>query len=126
LGRLLLVCLGGAVGSGARYLLASAVTGMVGPGFPWGTLAVNVIGCFAIEVVLQGARLAGLSPLAVLTMTTGVMGGFTTYSAFNNQILDLARLGTLLPALLYFAATVAGCLIAGLLGIAAGQVIFSR
>ena len=124
--RLLLVCLGGALGSGARYLVASGVGRLVGPGLPWGTLAVNVLGCFAIELVLQAAARAGLAPLVVLSLTTGVMGGFTTYSAFDNQVLDYLRAASYGPAALYFGATVAGCLVAGMVGIAAGQAIWAR
>ena len=123
--RFLLVCLGGAFGSGARYLLATWVAKMVGPGLPWGTWAVNVIGCFVMEVVLQAGARTGLPPLAVLTLTTGVLGGFTTYSAFNNQVLDLFRAGSSGGAL-YLGATLGGCLLAGILGIALGQLIWSR
>jgi CrcB protein len=131
--RLALVCLGGALGSGARYLVATGIGRLGGVTsstsltlFPWGTLAVNVAGCFAIEVVVQASRLAGLPPLALLTLTTGVMGGFTTYSAFNDQLLDLARQGRWTLAAAYLAATTLGCLAAGLLGIAAGQALWGR
>ena len=124
--RLFLVCLGGALGSGARYLVASGVARLVGPGLPWGTLAVNVVGCFAIELVLQAALRIGLGPLVVLSLTTGVMGGFTTYSAFNNQVLDFLRTASYGSAALYFGATVVGCLVAGMLGIAAGHALWTR
>jgi fluoride exporter len=123
---LLLVCLGGALGSGARYLVGLAMTRLASPGFPWGTLLVNVLGCFAIELVVQAGSKANLSPLAVLTLTTGVMGGFTTYSAFNNQLLTLARAGTWPPLALYLTLTLTGCAAAGLLGIAAGQALWNR
>lgn len=123
--NLALVCLGGAFGSGARYLLASWV-GSVAPGrMPWGTLAVNVIGCFLIELVVQAGRRAGLSATAVLTLTTGVLGGFTTYSAFNNQMLDLFRAGGWWGGV-YLAATLLGCLLAGAAGIALGQAVWGR
>jgi fluoride exporter len=125
--KLLLVCLGGALGSGARYLVAAGIGQLVGTvAFPWGTLAVNVVGSFAMEVVVSSARLAGLPPLALLALTTGVLGGFTTYSAFNDQLLDLARQGRWTVAAAYLAATVAGCLAAGLAGIAAGQALWGR
>ena len=123
--RLLLVCLGGAFGSGARFLLAEAIGKAAGPGLPWGTWAVNVIGCFVIElVVLAGAR-EHLSSTAVLTLTTGVLGGFTTYSAFNNQMLALFRAGGGGGAL-YLAATVLGCVLSGCAGLALGQAVFAR
>ncbi|HXU83061.1 MAG TPA: CrcB family protein [Polyangia bacterium] len=123
--RLALVCLGGAFGSGARFLLAEWIGKAAGPGLPWGTWAVNVIGCFAIElVVLAGAR-EHLSSTAVLTLTTGVLGGFTTYSAFNNQTLALLRGGGL-GGVLYVAATLLGCALSGLCGWALGNAVFGR
>jgi CrcB protein len=124
--RLLLVCLGGALGSGARYLMAAGILRAAGPGLPWGTLAVNVVGSFAMEVAVQAGRRAALSPVTLLTLTTGVMGGFTTYSAFNDQVLSLARAGSWGHVALYLGLTVAGCLGAGLLGIAAGQALWGR
>jgi CrcB protein len=124
--RLLLVCLGGALGSGARYLMAQAILRVAGPGLPWGTLAVNVLGSFFMEVVVQAGGRAALSPTTVLTLTTGVMGGFTTYSAFNDQVLSLARAGSWGEVTLYLGLTLAGCLGAGLLGIAAGQALWAR
>lgn len=120
----LLVCLGGACGSGARYLLAAWVDRA--GAYPWGTLLVNVLGCFAIEVVLAGAAAAGLSAVAVTGLTTGVLGGFTTYSAFNHQVLALGRGGSWSLAVGYAAATVAGCLAAGLAGIAIGRALWAR
>jgi CrcB protein len=124
--RLLLVCLGGALGSGARYLTATALAQLTGPRFPWGTLAVNVLGSFAIELVLQAGARAGLSATAVLTLTTGVLGGFTTYSAFDSQVLALARGGTWGLAAAYLATTIIACLAAGLLGIATGHALWTR
>jgi len=104
--RFLLVCLGGAIGSGARYLVAlSAVT--------WPTLVVNVIGSFLIAVVMG---LTGESDLRYF-LVTGVLGGFTTYSAFNQESLQLMRGGSTAAAMGYIAATVIGCLVAGFLGL---------
>ena len=123
--RLALVCLGGAVGSGARFLLAEWLGKVAGTGFPWGTWAVNVIGCFAIEVVVLAGAHERLPSPAVLALTTGVLGGFTTYSAFNNQILALFRAGGHI-GFVYLAATVVGCVLAGLAGLTVGQLLFSR
>jgi CrcB protein len=122
--KLALVCLGGAFGSGARYLLAGWITSLTGPAV-WGTWAVNVIGCFLIEIVVQAAQKAGLSSMAVLALTTGVLGGFTTYSAFNQQVLALFRAGQWAGAA-YLGATVAGCLLAGVAGVLVGQALWGR
>ena len=123
--KLALVCLGGAFGSGARYLLAAWIGTAAGPGFPWGTWAVNVIGCFAIELVVLAGAHERLSSVAVLALTTGVLGGFTTYSAFDNQMLALFRAGGL-GGFAYLAATVVGCALAGIAGLALGHLLWSR
>jgi fluoride exporter len=122
----LLVCLGGALGSGARYLVSLGFAQLVVSRLPWGTLIVNLVGSFAIELAVHAAARTALSPLAALTLATGVVGGFTTYSAFDNQILALVRAGSWAAGALYLGATVLGCLVAGLLGIAAGQALWGR
>ena len=82
--RLLWICLGGAVGTGARYLLSGWLLRWLGPAFPYGTLAVNVLGSFLMGVLMHLALSTGsFSPTLRLTLTTGVLGGFTTYSTFN-------------------------------------------
>jgi CrcB protein len=107
--RLLLVCLGGALGSGARYLIALTV--------PQATLAVNLAGSFAIALVM-----ATLAPSDLrLFLVTGILGGFTTYSAFNEETFTMLRNGAWLAAAAYVLATVLGCLVAGLLGYAAAR-----
>jgi len=75
---------GGAVGAMARYGVAGAVTRLIGPTFPWGTLAVNVIGGLAMGL-LVGIMAAKWSPSTEMRafLTTGVLGGFTTFSAFS-------------------------------------------
>jgi fluoride exporter len=82
--RFLWICIGGAAGTGARYLLSGWTLAAFGTGFPWGTLAVNVIGSFLLGLLVQvGLATPVLSPTLRLALTTGVMGGFTTYSSFN-------------------------------------------
>jgi len=84
--RLFWICLGGAVGTGARYILAGWVLRLLGPAFPFGTLLINVLGSFAISVVMHLALSAKLiAPTLRLTLATGVLGGFTTYSTFNYE-----------------------------------------
>ena len=105
--RFLLVCIGGAVGSGARYLLSLWLVA------PYSTLAVNLIGSFLIGVVLETT----MSVNARLLIATGLLGGFTTYSTFNHDTLELLRTGAWLAALLNIALTLFGCLIAGGVGV---------
>ena len=122
--RLLWVCLGSAVGGGARYLVSLAALQWLGAGFPYGTLAVNLIGSFGIGIVMHvGLESTLISPTARLFLTTGVMGGFTTYSTFNYETLGLVSEGDWLRAGLNVGATFAGCLVAGLLGVASGRAL---
>ncbi|HEX2834474.1 MAG TPA: CrcB family protein [Thermoanaerobaculia bacterium] len=107
--RFLLVCLGGACGSGARYLVSLGAFAVFGPRFPIGTLLVNVIGSFAIGVLMQ---LLPPSELR-LFLTAGVLGGFTTYSSFNYETLQLPPW----MAIVNVVATFTICLLAGALGL---------
>ena len=84
--RFLWICVGGAAGTGARYLLSGWALATLGASFPWGTLAVNVLGSFLLGLLMQvGITTSLLSPTLRLALTTGVMGGFTTYSTFNYE-----------------------------------------
>lgn len=85
--RVLLVAFGGAIGTAARYLLSGAVQRSF---FPTGTLAVNVIGCLVIGFIGGLAlRPAGLSQNARMFLATGICGGFTTFSAFGFETMQL-------------------------------------
>jgi fluoride exporter len=120
--RFLWICLGGALGTGARYLLSGWLLRAVGPAFPVGTLAVNVVGSFLLGFLMQVATTTELlGPTLRLTLTTGVMGGFTTYSTFNYETLRYFEDGAVGMGALNIAATLGGCLFAGLLGLAAGR-----
>jgi fluoride exporter len=113
------ICLGGAVGTGARYLLSGWALALLGPGFPWGTLAVNVLGSFAIGGIMHLALAAKLlGPTLRLTLTTGMLGGFTTYSAFNYETLQYLRESNWGLGLANAAAMLVLCLIAGAAGLA--------
>ena len=104
---------GGAIGSALR-----AAVGLWLP-FPWGTLAVNLVGSFAIGVLAVPLLLAerGPHPIAPL-LITGVLGGFTTFSAFSLDTLRLIEAGRAGAALLYVGASVVLSLGAGALGLA--------
>ncbi len=113
-----LVALGGALGAVARFL----VIRMLPEAFPWGTLAVNLIGCFVIGWLLANptTRVASTPELKLL-LVTGVLGGFTTYSAFNHETLGLWNSGLRLSAALYVFGTLAGAWISGALGLWVGR-----
>ncbi len=117
--RFLWICLGGAAGTGARYLLSGWLLRAAGPGFPWGTLAVNVIGSFLLGVLLQLSLATDLR----LALTTGVMGGFTTYSSFNFETLQYLLRDEWLTVFVYVAATLLVCLTAGALGLLCGRLL---
>ena len=106
----LAVAAGGAIGSVLRYLLSSALD----RAFPWGTLAVNVTGCFAIGLALG----AGLGAGARALLVVGVLGGFTTMSAFSAQAVALVQHERLASAALYVGGTLATCLMATAAGLA--------
>jgi CrcB protein len=123
--RFLWICVAGAAGTGARYLIQLGTAKAFGQSFPYGTLIVNLAGSFLLALLMQLA-LSGerISPTLRLVLATGFLGGFTTYSSFNYETLALFEQRAFGPAAGYFAATVLGCLAAGLLGFAAGRAIF--
>lgn len=115
MGRFLLVCGAGALGCGVRYLVGLWIGQRA---FPYATLIVNVVGSFLIALVLElSLRVASFPPNLRLALTTGFMGGLTTYSSFNYETTALASTGQSSRALLYVGATLIGCVLAGLLGL---------
>lgn len=114
----LLVALGGAVGASARYGVGLAATRLFGPGFPWGTLTVNVIGGFAMGL-LVGAF--GHDRAKLLLLGTGVLGGFTTFSAFSLETALMIERGAVATAALYAAGSVLACVAALAAGLALGR-----
>lgn len=104
----LAVAAGGALGSVARYAMASAVQRAAGDAFPWGTLAVNALGALLMGVVVEGAtRLWAVPADFRLFLTTGVLGGFTTFSAFSLETALMIEKGDWSAAIAYIAASVA-------------------
>jgi len=121
--RLAWVCLGGAIGSGARYLVTLATVNLWGAAFPWGTL-VNVVGSFLISFIMHVAiETTLIPPLVRIFLTTGIMGGLTTYSTFNFETLGFAAEGDWPRAAANLLATVVACLVAGVLGVASGRAL---
>jgi len=117
---LVAVGFGGGVGSVMRYLVTLAVMQRTGPGFPWATLGINLVGSFAIGIVaeLAIARATGLSPVMRLFLMTGILGGFTTFSAFSLDLVILMGDRAEMAALVYAAVSVLGGFIAAYFGIA--------
>ena len=90
--RVALVALGGAIGSVARYGVQALAAQLLGPAFPWGTLLVNLTGSFLIALVMHVALTGTAVSLELrIFLTTGIMGGFTTYSSFNYETLAPQR-----------------------------------
>jgi CrcB protein len=117
--RFFWICLGGAAGTGARYLLSGWVLAALGPAFPYGTLAVNTVGSFLLGSIMHVALTTRLlAPTLRLALTAGVLGGFTTYSTFNYETLESLRGGAWAIAIANVAVTVVGCLFAGAAGMA--------
>jgi CrcB protein len=117
--QILLVGLGGCLGSIARYLGSGAVQRLSGDEtFPVGTVAVNLSGCFAIGVLSYAFEFTGLfSPATRSFLIIGFLGGFTTFSAFGNETFQLLRTGDPLPAVANVLVQVSG----GLLLVWAGR-----
>jgi CrcB protein len=119
--RFLLVCLAGAAGTGARFLVATGMLRWLGPAFPFGTLTVNVVGSFLLGTVMELGLQGALAPDTRVILATGVMGGFTTYSSFNYETLGYFQRGAWVVGGGYLVATAISCLAAGALGTAAAR-----
>ena len=117
------VALGGAIGASARFAVNLAAARLFGMGFPVGTLCVNVLGSFAMGV-LAVLLLDRASPLAPFLLT-GVLGGFTTFSAFSLDTLMLWERGQPGLALVYVILSVAASLLAVFAGLALGRSILA-
>jgi fluoride exporter len=115
--RFLWICLGGAAGTGLRYLVSGWVLRLAGGSFPYGTLSVNLLGSFLLGTLMHvGLSTEILSPTMRLAATAGLMGGFTTYSTFSYETLRLLQEGAWGLAALNVVVTVAACLFASFLG----------
>jgi fluoride exporter len=118
-GKYLWVALGSALGGVARYWMSLVAARLVGETFPWGTLVINILGSFVIGyfgtlTMPDGPRPASIE--ARLFVMVGICGGFTTFSSFSLQTLELLRGGESLRAFAYIAASVLLCLAGTALG----------
>jgi CrcB protein len=124
--RFLWICLAGAAGSGARYLVAVWAAQRFGSAFPYGTLIVNLVGCCAIAAVMHAALALSWSPTLRSAITIGFIGGLTTYSSFNYETTRLLEEGALGAAALNVTATVFGAFAAGWLGVLCARELLGR
>jgi len=114
----LLVALGGAAGALARYQLTRLLGWIAGPNalLPWGTLVANVLGSLALGILMGWLARNGNSEAMRLALGVGVLGGFTTFSAFNLETVQLLARGQGVTALIYIAVSV----VAGIAALYAG------
>jgi CrcB protein len=124
--RLFWICLAGAVGTGARYLIALWAAQRFGSAFPHSTLIVNVIGCFAISALMHTALTLGWPPTVRAAATIGFIGGLTTYSSFNYETMRLFEEGAPGVAFLNLGLTMSGGFLAGWLGLVAAREVLGR
>jgi len=104
---MLFVAAGGAVGASARYLVGVAWGRLLGFGFPWGTLTVNVLGCFLMGLLIEAMALRwSVSNELRAFLTVGLLGGFTTFSAFSADFALLYERNACVSAGLYLFASV--------------------
>jgi CrcB protein len=119
--NILVVGVGGFLGSVCRYLVALWTQSKGWTSFPWATLIVNVVGCFLITLIVTIAAAVTMKANLRLFLTTGIMGGLTTYSTFDYETTKFFQEGAPISAFANIGATFVACFIAGLLGIAVAR-----
>jgi CrcB protein len=120
---LLFVMVGGAVGSGARYLTGRAMLSLLGPDYPFGTLAVNLIGGLLMGVLVGVLAKTSASETWRLLLAVGVLGGFTTFSAFSLDVVSLIERGAVGVAFGYVLVSVIGSIAAVFAGLSAVRAV---
>ncbi len=120
---LLLIGAGSFIGGVSRYLLSQFIQNKSLTTFPFGTLSVNIIGCLLIGIVFGIAEKGNLSPEMRLFFATGLLGGFTTYSAFSNDTVAMINSGQYNYAITYVLSSVVIGLVATFLGIMVTRMI---
>ena len=112
------VMIGGAIGAGARHLVGQAMLARFGPGFPWWTLSINIIGGLLMGLLIGAlARSSDAGETARLFIGVGVLGGFTTFSSFSMEFWMLFERGQNAQAAAYVLASVIGAILACGLGL---------
>lgn len=118
---LFLIALGGGAGAVARYLLSVWIHGATGPGFPWGTLAVNLLGCTLLGFAMRTMDALLATEAARALIAVGFLGAFTTFSTFSLEAVVLIQRGDWERALAYVAASVAFGLLGVWIGLGGGD-----
>lgn len=114
---LMLATVGGAIGAGARHLVNVGFSRWLGPSFPWSTLFVNVAGSLIMGVLIEALALRFNGSIELRTfLATGILGGFTTFSAFSMDTVNLMQRGDMSSAALY----IGGSVMFSILGLCAG------
>jgi len=122
--NLLIVFVGGGLGAVARYLLQGFVYRYSGTEFPYGTIVVNILGCFTIGLLMSSMEERFLAtPSLRLFLTIGILGGFTTFSSFSYETMALLREGNFLAGGMNIVASVVTCLVATWLGLGLGRYV---
>ena len=120
--RILLIGLAGALGTLTRYFVGLGAGRWLGTSFPYGTLIVNVLGCFLIAAIAHvAASTTMISPTLRLTLTTGFMGGLTTYSSFNLETTGFFRDRAWTTGFSNLGLTLVLCFASGMLGLAVAR-----
>lgn len=120
---LFLVMAGGAVGAGLRHLVGRAALAVTGPGWPWGTLTVNLVGGLAMGVLAGFVARATGGEFWRLLIGVGLLGGFTTFSAFSLDAVMMIQRGDVTGMLVYIVLSVVGAIGALAAGLAMARVI---
>ena len=122
--NILVVFIGGGLGAVARYLLQGFVYRFAGTEFPYGTIVVNILGCFTIGLLMSSMEERFLAtPALRLFLTIGILGGFTTFSSFSYETMALLREGNFLDGGMNVVASVVVCLGATWLGLGLGRYV---
>ncbi|WP_029624924.1 fluoride efflux transporter CrcB [Sphingomonas sp. PAMC 26605] len=120
--HLILVMAGGALGSAARFLVGRATLARFGPDYPYGTLTVNLVGGFAMGLLVGILARHTASETWRVLLGVGVLGGFTTFSSFSLDVVTLVERGDLATALGYTLLSVVGAILAVFLGLSLTRV----
>ena len=121
---ILAIAVGGAVGAVSRYLMMFQVMRAMGVAFPYGTLAVNVVGSFIIGLIIEVlASRFEISPELRALLVTGFLGSFTTFSTFSLDMANLVERGDAMTAVGYAIVSVVGCILAVFAGLYLGRML---